>query len=285
MTEKQKTECKRLHQKLKKLARDANNVQLSFAIYEELSKDETEIMEEFYSCFHQLQLQSIKEDYYWNYCPFSVYKSTFKERFNEFSKIAIDATLFDFVCIEIKNICDLDAHHEEYLRESFLSYRDYFQRSIKYSLETSEISPAGTNYNVGFYPKPEIEASQRRKIEYLFELAEEDHTNNENHTNSSEEILLDLSNSNNAMKIVYLKELGILEYLRDRMNEEMIFNANKLGEVVSSFTGIDSGTAQSYLNPIISNNVDQKRNPLKPKNIEKARQKLIDLGFSIKKTI
>lgn len=108
---------------------------------------------------------------------------------------------------------------------------------------------------------------------------------NENVDN--QEMYLDYSENNYAERIVFLSELGILDFLRDKMNKEMglgAFNANKLAEVVSAFTNVVQTTGQSYLNPIFSKDVDQEKNPLTPKNIEKVKKKLMKIGFHTTKS-
>ena len=94
------------------------------------------------------------------------------------------------------------------------------------------------------------------------------------------EIVLDYSNNLNAEKIVFLSELGILDYLQKKMNHKLhACSINKLAEVVSTFTGVPQRTVQSYLNPMFSKGVDQNNNPNTPKNIEKVKNKLKNIGF------
>lgn len=95
--------------------------------------------------------------------------------------------------------------------------------------------------------------------------------------NEQPEIFLDYSDNTAAEKIVFLHELGILEFLMKK--EPFNTSTNKLAEVISSFTGISQTTAQSYLNPIISNQFDAKNNPLTPKQTKTVTEKLIKMGF------
>ena len=94
------------------------------------------------------------------------------------------------------------------------------------------------------------------------------------------EIALDYSNNVNSERIVFLSELGILDYLQNKMNVKLHgCSVNKLAEVVSKFTGVPQSTVQSYLNPMFSKGVDQNNNPATPKNINKVKNKLKDIGF------
>jgi len=94
------------------------------------------------------------------------------------------------------------------------------------------------------------------------------------------EIILDYSNNSNAEKIVFLAELGILDYLQKKLiNKLHGCSVNKLAEVVSTFTGVPQSTVQSCLNPMFSKGADQSNNPATPRNIEKVKNKLKNIGF------
>lgn len=104
-------------------------------------------------------------------------------------------------------------------------------------------------------------------------------------TNQETETFIDYSNNSIAERIVFMKELGILNHLSTKMQQDFHnFSANKLAEIVSTFSGISQSTAQSYLNPIFSKGVDQQKSPLNTKNLKKVRDKLAKIGFNIQKT-
>ncbi len=103
--------------------------------------------------------------------------------------------------------------------------------------------------------------------------------------NQETETFFDYSDNSMAERIVFMRELGILDFLSSKMQKEFHnFSANKLAEIVSTFSGISQNTAQSYLNPIFSKNADQQKNPLTTKNLKKVRGKLLNIGFDIKST-
>ena len=105
-------------------------------------------------------------------------------------------------------------------------------------------------------------------------------------TKKESEIFMDYSNNSKAERVVFLHELGILEFLQDKMIKESHgFSANKLAEIISSFTDMSQVTAQSYLNPIFANGVKQDNNPLTDKNLEKVKTKLKNIGLNTSKTI
>lgn len=105
-------------------------------------------------------------------------------------------------------------------------------------------------------------------------------------TKSGQEILLDFSDNSKVEKIVFLYELGILDYLQKKMIDELHgFSANKLAEIISTFTGIEQKTAQSYLNPMFTKDAIQKNNPLTKINLEKVNNKMKDIGFNTLKSV
>ncbi|MCF6348708.1 MAG: hypothetical protein L3J20_10480 [Flavobacteriaceae bacterium] len=100
-------------------------------------------------------------------------------------------------------------------------------------------------------------------------------------TEINEPTLIDNSNTKGTEKIIYLKELGILDYLLTK--EPFNLSTNALANVLSSITGEKPQTLQSYLNPITSPTAGQDNNPLNNiKNVEKVKQSLINVGFKTK---
>ncbi len=92
---------------------------------------------------------------------------------------------------------------------------------------------------------------------------------------------IDLSNTNAKEKIIYLHELGVLDFLRDK--QPFISSINKLASVLSAITGEKSGTLQSYLNPMYSKDVSDKNNPLNnKKKVDVIVSQLIKIGFTPK---
>lgn len=92
------------------------------------------------------------------------------------------------------------------------------------------------------------------------------------------DILLDLSDTNNKEKIIYLHELGVFNFLREK--EPFNYSTNKLAQVISALTGIKSTTVQSYINPMVNTSTHQKNNPLKNiESKEKVKNALINIGY------
>tara|TARA_B110000114_G_C15015306_1_gene366562 strand:+ start:44 stop:1030 length:987 start_codon:yes stop_codon:yes gene_type:complete len=89
--------------------------------------------------------------------------------------------------------------------------------------------------------------------------------------------LLDYSNTKGTEKIIYLKELGILDYLIEKHPQ---LSVNGLANLLSAITGENTTTLQPYLNPIINSENDQRKNPYNSvKTVSKVKNKLIDLSI------
>lgn len=93
---------------------------------------------------------------------------------------------------------------------------------------------------------------------------------------------LDFSDNKGTEKIIMLHKLGVIDFLRNK--EPFNTNTNALASVLSGITGEKQSTLQSYINPIINKNNDQKNNPLiNVKKLNLVEQKLISIGFNITK--
>ncbi|MEE1897971.1 hypothetical protein V1389_06475 [Flavobacterium rakeshii] len=183
-----------------------------------------------------------KENFYWDNCTFLTYKKYYKKRLKDFLNEYDNENYneLDFIKREKKLI-------KGYSKVFYLHYLDY---------ETQNI----------------IRKSCTKKITFLeekqFKL-----------TVGSQE-LLDLSEDNVAVKVLYFHELGLLNYLRTKTP----FNTsiNSLAIALSGLTGAKTTTLQSYLNPLLNLEVDSKNNPLNnKKNLLRIRKRLSELGFDL----
>jgi hypothetical protein len=95
---------------------------------------------------------------------------------------------------------------------------------------------------------------------------------------SPREVILDLSDTNGKEKVIYLNELGIIDYLGDRFLRAKL-SVNQIAALLSGITGVKQDTMQSYINPIINaeSKVYQRNNPYEnEKNVAKIRGILIN---------
>lgn len=92
---------------------------------------------------------------------------------------------------------------------------------------------------------------------------------------------MDLSNSTAVEKIIYLNELGIIDFLRAK--PEFALSTNLMATVLSAISGENLKTLQPILNPLISKTTAQKNNPYNSqKTVNKVRQTLIDKNIKPK---
>jgi len=127
-----------------------------------------------------------------------------------------------------------------------------------------------------------ISKTKKRNIKYLERWIIDNKSNNL----KVESPEIDLSDSSHTEKIIYLHELGIIDFLRTK--QPFNTSINSLATVLSAITGVKPETKhiQSMLNPIISKEAGQKNNPLNSKKtVSKVQNQLINIGFNLNKTI
>lgn len=88
--------------------------------------------------------------------------------------------------------------------------------------------------------------------------------------------------TDNKEKLILLNELGVIDFLKSKAPFNTSVNA--LATALSGILGIKQKTLQSYLNPMLNPTAGQRNNPYENKELEqKARQKLISIGYEVKK--
>lgn len=106
----------------------------------------------------------------------------------------------------------------------------------------------------------------------------------QNLTDRNDEYFDDLSDTSITEKIIYLKKLGIIEFLKAK--QPFLSSTNSLATVLSAVTGAKASTIQSMINPMFSKNVDDKNNPMNSqKTVEKVQKQLNKIGFNLDETI
>ena len=267
----EKTKSENLYSKLNDLCSEHDHKENSQDKYSEQNQLISEV-------FNELYVQSEIDTFFWQFCNFKTFENNYEQRRIDYTNKFIDATNEDFIQSEILFLS------ENYQQDSFnpetgeLEHKGYI---YKYYFGTIELN------NFLFTDEyQKIDFSQKRKFEFLeSELGQLEYQPPENLPIPNPEILLDYSNNQRTERIVFLHELGILDFLREKMNKELhYFAPNKLAEIVSTFTDIQQGTAQPMLHPIFEKNVKQKNNPLTVNNLKKVRNKLKDIGFNNSKT-
>jgi hypothetical protein len=92
---------------------------------------------------------------------------------------------------------------------------------------------------------------------------------------------LDLSNTSAVEKIIYLNELGIIDFLRTK--PEFMGSTNLMATFLSDITDVKVTTLQSSLNRLINEDTEDKNHPYKAKGTaNKIRQTFIDKNIKPK---
>ena len=192
----------------------------------------------------QLYELSKKENIYWSFCSFSVYTNTYESRLSEFLNEKEHLTEQEFIEFEVENIEKLKG----------IWYFDYFGQNVKTA----------------------INSSWDKKITFLNDKLK----NYENQIVSENDNIIDLCSTKLSEKLIYLHELGILDFLLKK--EPFISTKNSLASALSGLIGENADSIQSAINPINNKGVNQKNNPLKStKKVDIVRQKLISIGYKI----
>lgn len=92
---------------------------------------------------------------------------------------------------------------------------------------------------------------------------------------------LDLSNTSAVEKIIYLNELGVIDFLKSK--HEFIGSTNLMATFLSAITGEKPTTLQTSLNRLINKDAEDKNHPYRTiKTVEKVRQSLINKNITPK---
>ncbi len=171
-------------------------------------------------------------------------------------------------------------------RGIFLDWLEYeFLYNQLTFYDTQQASLASVREQLSSDAVQELESvinKQKKYTEYLQKWLVENKSNNL----KVEEPEVDLSDTTATEKIIYLHELGIINFLRTK--QPFSTSINSLATVLSAITGVKPETRhiQSMLNPMISKEAGQKNNPLNSKTtVAKVQKQLNDIGFNLNKTI
>lgn len=206
---------------------------------------------------------NIDEGSYFIGCPFSIYKSTYLERLknfiNENSKDVYDES--HFVKTELRDTLEYDVDStlqgqiREQLKKSIIRRKEFLIDKLE---------------SLGFVFK--VLKDEYGKIISVGKKGIKKDTEQESAVN--------LSDTSLAEKIIYLKLLGVYDFLVSK--EPFNMSKNSLATVISAITGGKATSVQSAINPIGNPNVSQKNNPLEnDKKVESIKLKLIELGFRL----
>jgi hypothetical protein len=112
--------------------------------YSELLKKSKE---EFNSCILSLYKQSLRDNYFWQYCPPDVYESHFKNRLQEFTQKFPDSSLDDFIEREIHFI-EADLGNENFPNAHEPGIKYIKEKETDYSGIIFHLSPSMNNLDL-----------------------------------------------------------------------------------------------------------------------------------------
>lgn len=203
----------------------------------------------------------VDEGKYFIGCPFSIYKSTYSKR------------LENFINDNIKDLLD-ESHFVK------TELRDTLEYNVN-SLLGSEIS---AQLKKSIIRRKEFLISRLESLGFIFTVVKDEYGQIESVSKKGtkkvieQEPALDLSDTSLAEKIIYLKLLGVYDFLVSK--EPFNMSKNKLATVISAITGEKATSIQSAINPIDHDSVSQKNNPLEnDKKVLAIKLKLIEIGF------
>ncbi len=159
---------------------------------------------------------------------------------------------------------------EEFEKELFIS-------DLNSAINVTQTSEHKTWSNEGSSDKKNAHDYLLEFERYIVALSNH-HNSTSRNTDTTSQKPINLMEDKLNIRIVYLQELGILDFLREKYK---IQDINKLASIISSFSGIESTTVQPCINPMINEGNNQKNNPCTPTNTQKVRDKLINIGIKL----
>lgn len=100
-------------------------------------------------------------------------------------------------------------------------------------------------------------------------------------TQQTEPEPFDLSDTSAVEKIIYLNELGIIDFLKTK--PEFIGSTNLMATILSAITDVKASTLQTSLNRLNNKDTDDKNHPYRTKKtVERVRQTLNDKNIKLK---
>ncbi|NVK75009.1 MAG: hypothetical protein HWE24_16190 [Oceanospirillaceae bacterium] len=209
-----------------------------------------------YKTFEKEYNSYVKKGEYFYGCPFNVYNKTFNSRLKEYIKNEDDLETIDFIKRELNR--GISSFERPYM-EKEMSYR--------------------------------IEASLRKRFDFLslkakeenYEILIPDDTNGfrlskMDASSPDIEIGADLTDLNIPKKVLFLYELGVIDFLKTKTPFNT--NCNALSRVFSAITGEKTSSLNRNVAPIHSSDADNPRNPLNNQtNYSQVKHELNEIGY------
>jgi hypothetical protein len=183
------------------------------------------------------------------------YKNDYPDLIEYYKKQHIDNDEINFIETEIRLI-------KEYIRPIIESQKTELEEKGVFDLKKMIIYSNSSSYNkiISFLETRKSELEPKSSISEPLDLSE---------------------NSSAVEKIIYLNELGMIDFLRSK--PEFISSINLMATFLSAITSEKASTLQTSLNRLINNDIEDKNHPYRTYNtVEKVRQSLIDKNIKPK---
>ena len=213
-----------------------------------------------HSTFRKEYDSHVKKGKYFYGCPHELYLETFNKRLSSHLSKHNDYTLITFIESEFKDGVFL-------FNRSYVSYEKMqkIQASLRKRFEFLAEKAREENYNIILLENDRVKIDQIVKNKLI----------------DDEDLIEDNSGSFEIKeRIIALHQLGILDYLN---NHPEINSVLKIAKAIKSFTGFNFNTVQSFINPIINSYNDQSKSALNDNDQVKEIQKHLDNHVFIKK--
>lgn len=175
-----------------------NQISINFDLNGEPIEN-TDFTIEFQECFKKLYFQSVKDNFYWQYCPVSVYKQTLECRKSQFLSKNIDAVEDDFWGDEMNELSNYLTTKKDIKKEIKnsdipidIKIKDGYTFSFKYNSQSyrlliEHLLDKGTRKNIYF--------SHIRKMEFIISQRYDEQKNesNENSQTDKHELTKDIT--------------------------------------------------------------------------------------------
>lgn len=208
---------------------------------------ELEVLGKVYQAFDEEYRRLTEQGIYFFGCPIDIYERHLDTRKESYSTVSKNSNEIGFILNEFaigkldfdNGICDIETANNIEVN-----------LKLRYNLLLEKLTSLGYNME-GML---DVDRASKSRI-------------------SPMEVEIDLSDSNDKQKVIFLNELGIIEHLKVKFKKANLSN-NKIAQLLSSFTGVKPSTMQSYINPLLNKAdvINQYSNPYSnQRNVDKVR--------------
>jgi len=219
------------------------------------------------------------------------WKADFSPRFgrSQLKAIFLRETISQCLSIMFDPIPEGDMVFTKFWRVSFerkdiLGIQEYIRRTIKEGWEDGYEfvhSPKCRYQNINKIPSQIYAQALWQYHQWLIEFGIENHMLDSTAPKENTGSELDFSDSKANEKMIFLRELGVIDFLKAQ--EPFSTSTNRLATLLSAITSEKSTTLQPYLNAMQSNQGHSKNDPYNSrKAVEKVRDKLGNIGVKLK---